>query len=159
MSVVRRTRWAISFADLCLLLLGFFVLLQANSQDARNVMTHVSQYFGGKPQAGRIDFLAADLFEPGEAMLTARGRRLLLRIGKQASEKKGKIEITSIGQDRAGHRFDDWELAAARLAAAARPLREAGLPDDRIELRGLDDRIDAGVDPDAGQHILFRQKE
>src|SRR3546814_5524644 len=40
-SVVRRTRWAISFADLCLLLLGFFVLLQANSQDARNVMTHV----------------------------------------------------------------------------------------------------------------------
>src|SRR3546814_15356942 len=65
-SVVRRTRWAISFADLCLLLLGFFVLLQANSQDARNVMTHVSQYFGGKPQAGRIDFLAADLFEPGE---------------------------------------------------------------------------------------------
>src|SRR3546814_9815368 len=90
-------------------------------------------------------------------MLTARGRRLLLRIGKQASEKKGKIEITSIGQDRAGHRFDDWELAAARLAAAARPLREAGLPDDRIELRGLDDRIDAGVDPDAGQHILFRQ--
>src|SRR3546814_14277465 len=92
-------------------------------------------------------------------MFTARGLRLLLRIGKQASEKKGKIEITSIGQDRAGHRFDDWELAAARLAAAARPLREAGLPDDRIELRGLDDRIDAGVDPDAGQHILFRQKD
>src|SRR3546814_1266086 len=92
-------------------------------------------------------------------MWSARGRRLRLRIDKQASEKKGKIEITSIGQDRAGHRFDDWELAAARLAAAARPLREAGLPDDRIELRGLDDRIDAGVDPDAGQHILFRQKE
>src|SRR3546814_2731213 len=89
-SVVRRTRWAISFADLCLLLLGFFVLLQANSQDARNVMTHVSQYFGDKPQAGRIDFLAADLFEPGEERLTARGRRLLLRIGNKASEKKGK---------------------------------------------------------------------
>src|SRR3546814_16315039 len=110
-------------------------------------MTHVSQYFGGKPQAGRIDFLAADLFEPGEAMLTARGRRLLLRIGKQASEKKGKIEITSIGQDRAGHRFDAWELAAASLAAAARPLREAGLPDDRIALPARDCGLIAGAAP------------
>src|SRR3546814_15750337 len=114
-------------------------------------MTHVSQYFGGKPQAGRIDFLAADLFEPGEAMLTARGRRLLLRIGKQASETKGKIEITSIGQDRAGHRFDDWELSAASLAAAARPLRHAGMHAERLGLRGLDDRIAAGDDPDPGQ--------
>ena len=35
MSAVRTPRWALSFADLCLLLLGFFVLLQAQGILAR----------------------------------------------------------------------------------------------------------------------------
>ena len=42
----RRNRWALSFADLALLLLGFFVLLQASNGRQREVVSGVAQQFG-----------------------------------------------------------------------------------------------------------------
>ncbi|MBK5264104.1 MAG: OmpA family protein [Alphaproteobacteria bacterium] len=155
MTTVRRARWAISFADLCLLLLGFFVLLQTSEQGPGQVVSQVSQYFGGQAERHRMDLLAADLFEPGEAMLTDHGQTLLEKIGNQHIKNKDIIHISSAGQDVGGHRFDGWELAAARLAAVGRSLREAGLPDNRMRLRGLDEQAQAI----GGQHILIWQEE
>jgi flagellar motor protein MotB len=150
-TVLRRSRWAISFADLCLLLLGFFVLLNASRQGPGNVVSHVSEYFGGRARQAHIDIPAAELFEPGEAMLSASGRARLLRIGMQDTENKELINISSAGQDRAGRRFDRWDLAAARLAATARALQEAGVKEGRIRLRGLDENAAAT----GGQHIII----
>lgn len=151
MTTLRRARWAISFADLCLLLLGFFVLLHASRPGAGDVAARLSRYFGGHASQARTVLPAASLFEPGEAMLSARGRAKLHAIALQVTEKKGLINIASMGEDRAGGRFDRWELAAARLAATARFLREDGIAAARIRLRGLDE--DAAETP--GQHIVI----
>ena len=35
-------------------------------------------------------------------------------------------------------RFDEWDLAAARLGAVARELKGHGLAGDRLRIRGLD---------------------
>ena len=48
------------------------------------------------------------------------------------------IELRSQGQDRARQRFDDWDLAAARLGAVARALKAQGIGGDRLLIRGLD---------------------
>jgi flagellar motor protein MotB len=82
---------------------------------------------------------ASALFEPGEAMLTPRGAAKLQAIAWEAAEKKRIVVLTSVGEDKAGHRFDRWELGAARLAAAARALHETGLEEGRIVIRGLDE--------------------
>lgn len=155
MTTFRRSRWAISFADLCLLLLGFFVLLNASRQGPGAAVSQLSEYFGGKPgEAQLTDLTASALFEPGEAMLTPKGAAQLREIGQQAIENKRRLILTSVGEDRAGRRFDRWELSAARLAAAARALRETGLAEDRIGLRGLDESNARA----AGQHLIIRQE-
>src|SRR3546814_12506050 len=46
-SGVRRSRWALSFADLLLLLLGFFVMLHASGQRRDVMLAQVRQQFGG----------------------------------------------------------------------------------------------------------------
>lgn len=155
MTALRRSRWAISFADLCLLLLGFFVMLQAGGRGRGNAVVQLSEYFRGQPKAAPMDFPAAQLFEPGEAMLTPSGRATLRRIAVQAAEKQHVLVVMSKGEDASGRRFDRWELAAARLAAAARALREAGFPDERIRINGLQE----ATEPKDGQHIIICRKE
>lgn len=121
-------RWAISFADLCLLLLGFFILLQARAGDPREVTEGVRAALGAAPSSPvrRLDWRAVDLFEPGEAALRPAARSRL------ASLRPKRARVESLGRDGAvGRRFDGWELAAARTAAVARALR---LPAERVEL-------------------------
>lgn len=135
-AAARRNRWAISFADLTLLLLGFFVLLQASGHRSDAMLAGVSQQFGGRPLRRAVELRAADLFAPGEAMLTRAGHR---RIAAAARGLGGQgAEVTSHGTDRARHRFDDWDLAAARLGAVARALKAQGIADDHLLIRGLD---------------------
>lgn len=154
MTALRRNRWAISFADLCLLLLGFFVLLHASRQGAGAAVSHLSEYFRGQPAEGQTLTLAASaLFEPGEAMLTHMGAAQLREIGKEATENKRIIILTSVGEDEAGRRFDRWELGAARLAAAARALHQTGLEEGRIVIRGLDE----SEAPTTGQLFIIRK--
>lgn len=136
-SAARRNRWAVSFADLLLLLLGFFVLLQASGGRRDALLSQVSQQFGGRPIAQGVELRAADLFVPGEAMLTADGRARLAAVARRFGKGTG-IELRSDGTDRAQHRFDDWDLAAARLGAVARALRAGGIAQDRLTIRGLD---------------------
>ncbi|MEO8723645.1 MAG: OmpA family protein [Sphingobium sp.] len=134
---VRRSRWAISFADLCLLLLAFFVLLQANSGRQREIVGQIAQQFGA-PADQSEQLVAARLFEAGEAMLTPQGAKRLALIAKAHARSHDRIEIHSIGQDGTTARYDSWDLAAARLGAVARTLSENGISRNRLTIRGLD---------------------
>lgn len=132
-----RARWALSFADLCLLLLGFFVLLQASQSKREAALTGLGTYFGAIEAPVRTDLPAATLFEPGEALLSETGRNTLLRAAKPFADSSEIIQIQSIGVDSGVRRFDAWDLAAARLGAVARTLVAAGVPQGRIRIAGL----------------------
>ncbi len=149
----RRNRWALSFADLALLLLGFFVLLQASNGRQREVVSGVAQQFGAP--AAQMDRLAAhSLFQPGEALLTPAGEQAIAQVASRYKAGRQAIEIRSIGLDAATNRFDNWDLAAARLGATARALAAHGIARDRILIRGLDQQSESK----AGQQILIRAK-
>ena len=129
MKVARGGRWALSFADLCLLLLGFFVLLQARPDKAR-LASGLRQAFGRHERTG-FEQPATTMFQSGEAILKPAARMALRAAAKGAT---GQIAIVSRGTDPATSRFDAWELAAARAAATARALAEAGVAQERIAI-------------------------
>jgi hypothetical protein len=136
----RRARWALSFADLCLLLLGFFVLLQAHSK-RDSALAGINAYFrdgGTGARAIDADIPATMLFVPNEAMLTPAGRARLGSIARDVLESGGVLRISSQGTDPGTARFDGWDLASARLGAVARALIQAGFPADRVRIEGPD---------------------
>lgn len=141
--IERRVRWAISFADLALLLLGFFVLLQASGQKSRAVIAGVGAQFGAQPMRAEAELKAADIFVPGEAMLTPSGAARIAILGRRFAVG-GNVELASVGQDRGTQRFDSWDLAAARLGAVARSLKNSGIPQRKLVIRGLDQAADHG---------------
>jgi flagellar motor protein MotB len=138
----RRARWAISFADLALLLLGFFVILQASGGRSKAVLQGVAEQFGGHVSTGNEAvalWKAKDLFVPGEAILTAAGTARISAESARFRSIPGGVELTSVGMDGGARRFDSWDLAAARLGAVARALRSTGMADGRLVIRGLDE--------------------
>lgn len=139
----RSARWAISFADLALLLLGFFVLLQASGSRSAQMLSGVRAQFGAKPIAQADEWRADTLFVPGEAMLSDAGMRTIRASAGRALTRGGSVELASIGQDRGTDRFDGWDLAAARLGAVARALKAAGIGENQLVIRGLDQRAGA----------------
>ena len=133
MNAQRIPRWAISCADLALLLLAFFVLLHAGS--ARDVAAGARAAFSAEPiPRPLLREPAAALFEPGEARLRPFAHARLLRIGRDAAAGGRPLVVESEGRDPSARRFDGWELAAARAAALARALSEGGLTEDRVEI-------------------------
>lgn len=138
----RRGRWALSFADLCLLLLGFFVLLQANQAQRDEALAGIGSYFGAIAAPVQADLPAQSLFEPGEALLSAHGKAVLLKAATPFATSKEIIQIQSIGIDRGDRRFDAWDLAAARLGSVARALVAAGIPQQRLRIAGLAEEAD-----------------
>lgn len=144
MSRAGRARWALSFADLCLLLLGFFVLLQANAGTRDQTLAGLNSYFGRLEAPKQADVAADRLFEPGEALLSEIGRAALVRTARPLLAGDGPISIQSIGMAAGEHRFDAWDLSAARLGAVARALVAAGAAPARIRIAGL-------AEPDADQ--------
>lgn len=127
MKVASRQRWALSFADICLLMLGFFVILQARQVDHGKLAGGLRDAFHGVgPAPGRTE-PAASLFYPGEALLRPDGRARLVALSSHAMRDHHAIRLESRGSDPAGSRLDRWELAAARTAAVARALAESGL--------------------------------
>lgn len=137
-SAARRNRWAISFADLLLLLLAFFVLLQASGSRRDAMLAQVAHQFGGRAMRPGVELRAVDLFLPGEALLSAQGEARLTAVARQFDDEAGGVEIVSHGSDPARRRFDDWDLAAARLGAVARALRTDEMMRDKLLIRGLD---------------------
>lgn len=136
MSTVRAQRWAVSFADLALLLLGFFVMMQvANGREATVIAATRAALDGGAAQAGNLLDRPADmLFEPGEARLRPAARTTLAKLGRAAARSGGRLQVESRGWPDGTARFDRWELAAARAAAVARALAVGGVGQDRIDI-------------------------
>lgn len=126
--------WALSFADLLILLLAFFVMLHAQSGHQAQIMNGIKQALGG-PVANRAethDINPKSMFQPEEAVLRPQARAALLALGRHAVAIHANVRIESIGTDRSTSRFDGWELAAARTAAIARAVKAGGLTDARI---------------------------
>jgi flagellar motor protein MotB len=126
-------RWAVSFADLALLLLAFFVLMRAG--DSGHLAAGARAAFVGEEMVDPL--LAAparDLFEPGEARLRADMRERVRTLGRDAARANRRLVIESVGRDSGGRRLDAWELAAARAAALARALQEGGVEEKSIRI-------------------------
>ena len=135
MTPARTPRWALSFADLCLVLLAFFVMLQARNGDRAEVAQSMRATFGNDARVSEgSTYQARLLFEPGEAVLKPTERARFEALGGRTAAKGQSIRIVGEGMDPAGRRFDGWELAAARTAAIARALRAGGLREERIEV-------------------------
>ena len=130
------SRWAVSFADLALLLLGFFILLYASRADVRDVAESAREALDSEAVRGDrfFEWPGASLFESGEARLTDSARARLVEIGRNAKREGKSVRIESFGSDPYARRFDGWELAAARAAAAARAVREGGLAEEDVEI-------------------------
>ena len=130
-------------ADLALLLLGFFVLLQASGNRSAQVLSGVRAQFGTKAMAKADEWRADTLFVPGEAMLSEAGQAQIRASAGRALARGGSVELASTGQDRGTERFDSWDLAAARLGAVARALKASGIDENQLIIRGLDQRAGA----------------
>jgi flagellar motor protein MotB len=126
MTTVPVPRWAVSFADLFLLLLGCFVLLHA--MEAARAPGGAATATAGA--AG--NYRAADLFQPGEAVLRPEARTLLQAEGRRLAGHA--VRIVSIGTAEAGGRLDRFELSAARAAAVGRALQEGGVRDRDVAI-------------------------
>lgn len=126
-------RWALSFADLCLVLLGFLLLLQAHKGDPAALGAGMRAAFGSTAPRS-LDEAAAPLFDPGEAVLHADARAHFIALGREAAGQGGIVHIESVGTDDGARRFDAWELAAARAASIARAVQQGGLDAARIDL-------------------------
>jgi len=141
----RNPRWVLSFADLCLLLLGFFVLLHARADDRPAVAAGLRAAFGGAPGVQTpAPYPAATLFERDQAVFRPGRAAPLEALGRRAAKSGATVTIESRGTDRATRRFDAWELAAARTAAVARAVRAGGLDERRITITMPPARAGAG---------------
>lgn len=128
-------RWVLSFADLTLLLLGFFVLLQAQATDKLKMAAGIRGAFGGSGAGASLQgFEAARLFEGDEAILKPSEAARFAQMGAAAARRKERVIVVSQGRDGKTARLDSWELAAARTTAVARALRAGGLPEALIEV-------------------------
>ena len=141
MKLATTPRWAISFADLALLLLGCFVMFQAMRP------AEPPQASAEARSSHSIADLEADgLFEPGEARLTAEGAAQLEAVARTAAGRE--LFLASRGGAPGGDRMDSFELAAARAAAVGRAL---GIRAERMAMR-----VEGGGEEPAGQRISVR---
>lgn len=131
-------RWILSFADLTLLLLAFFVMMQAQMADRAKLSASIRNAFGGEGGGGdtaMVDgFDTGQIFEPGEAILKPAARSRLTTIGAGAARSGARVIVASQGRDGQSARLDAWELSAARTTAVARAIRMGGVPDAMIEI-------------------------
>ncbi len=153
-------RWVLSFADLALLLLSFFVLMQAQVADRIKLAAGLREAFGGETGSSGAErdapgttLAAGALFEPGEAVFRAGQTERLGQIGANAARSGKRVLVASEGRDGANARLDAWELSAARTTAVARAIRGGGLPDTMIDIAIPPSRQD---EPVRGQRIAVR---
>jgi hypothetical protein len=106
-------RWAISFADLALLIACTLMLGWRPAATADGATDVAASVLAEQPVAA--------MFVPGEAMLSARGLALLAPAQRVVADG-GRVWV-AVGMGPVGsQRLDAWELAAARTAVIARAL-------------------------------------
>jgi outer membrane protein OmpA-like peptidoglycan-associated protein len=104
------------------------VLLQAKP-DANHLSAGLRAAFGARAQAA-LQANANIWFEPGEAVLTPQGHKIIGDFAKRVGN--GALIVSSRGTEANAARFDGWELAAARTAAVARELGKMGIAADKV---------------------------
>lgn len=114
MQLRKSNRWALAYADLSLLLLGFMAL--QNMGDSQDDLVEQSKMSSGK----EYEFSVTDLFHNGEAMMTDEGRSMIVNLNGAVSGPVKKVSIKMVGIGPASTRMDGWEIAAARLASLGR---------------------------------------
>jgi len=145
-------RWAVSFADLVLLLLGCFVMLHAMEAARPRAAAGAPATSSSQPAATPARaFTASEVFVSGEALLTPEAREALRAEGARLAGHA--VRILSSGTGEEGGRLDRFELAAARAAAIGRALREGGLAEGDIAIA----MGDAGA-PGAGQTVAISRR-
>src|SRR3546814_4056752 len=89
------SRWAVSFADLALLLLGFFVLLYAGRADVRDVAERARTALDSEAAVAAVvfDWAGTSLFASGEERLTDFERAALMKIGEGAARKMRRAPV------------------------------------------------------------------
>ena len=142
-------RWAVSFADLLLLLLGCFVLLHAMEAQRSSASAPVASAQAAATPVR--SFNASEVFQSGEALLTPEAREALRAEGARLAGHPVRILSTGTGEE--GGRLDRFELAAARAAAIGRALREGGLAEGQIAIS-----MGEGGAPGAGQVIAISRR-
>ena len=150
-------RWVLSFADLALLLVAFFVMMQAQVSDRLKLAAGMRGAFGGEDGGGGESvqgIAAAAAFEPDEAILKPAEATRLKTLGAQAARARKRVLVASQGRDGQSARLDSWELAAARTTAVARAIRMGGVPDAMIEIAIPPMRAS---EPVKGQRISIQQ--
>ena len=102
--------------------------------------------------AGVITAALGEFIDFAVPVLSAAGKAEVAKLAQRYRGNGNAIEIRSVGLDQATNRFDNWDLAAARLGALARALKAEGVPRDRVVIRGLDQLSESK----AGQVFVIR---
>ncbi len=122
-------RWAVSFADLGLVLIACFVMLNAMEAARPKADSDAVRVPAPVASIPAETYRAEELFEPGEARLTEAARAELRAAGGRWAGRP--IRIVSRGAGTGSARLDRFELAAARSAAVARGVARGRRPGGR----------------------------
>lgn len=134
-----RPVWLITLADLALLLVGFFVLLQANQQlDPRALAAGMAEGFGVQAPVMAVASQSLDGFATGSAELPAPPDTLVAWARAEARDPRIRLTVTG-ATDGTPADIDAFSgsatlLAIDRARAVVAALADAGIPDSRIAI-------------------------
>ena len=99
-----RPLWLVTLADLSLLLVGFFVLLQANRDlDPRRLAEGLAAGFGVTAPAMPVAGNAIDGFAPGRADLPYSPAALAAWAGAELRDPRVRLTVTGVADTVPGH--------------------------------------------------------
>lgn len=136
-----RPLWLITLADLALLLVGFFVLLQANQTlTPHDLARGIAKGFGVEPPAAAMPVASHGVagFAPGSAVLPQSTDALLAWARAELRDPRVRLTVTA-STDGTPADVDPASrsatvLAADRARAVAAALAAGGVPDARLLL-------------------------
>lgn len=143
-----RPLWLVTLADLALLLVGFFVLIQA-SEKPRAITDALRESFGGTRAAAALPVMAAGLFDfaPGAAALPASPATVIAWAREAVRDPRVALTVTG-STDGSVADVDRATGSAALLAAdRARALAAALAP--------VSDRITVTTNPRPGRRAAI----
>lgn len=135
MIIERKNRWVFAFADLSLLMIGYFVIMMNASPSLTDATIPLKS---AENEGASISLRSKDLFAEHEAMISDEGKSVIADFLVSNKVSNQRIKLSLNGWDPASERLDGWELAAARLAATGRVIREQGIEADSIHIGLID---------------------
>lgn len=136
-ALVRRPVWLITLADLSLLLVGFFVLLQAHgTTDRARVTRGIAAALGAAPEPVAVEAMRVS-FAPGSAVPTPTDA--LVRWAREATrDPRISLRLSAATDGTAADRDTDTAsaavLAADRARAIAAALVRGGIAEERFSI-------------------------